>query len=136
MGWVMIAEVIGCIGLLFSVFIMVFLHLKTAELGFLMKTEGDLARENLNHIAGAIVGLSELLDEADEVIQEVSQIPTMGEMAMQMVQSFIMSKVQETAPVLTPFVENAGDLISEPVQDVVHGETENKEESTAQIDSV
>ena len=54
---------------------------------------------NLNHVAEAIVGLSELLEEADQVIEEASRIPTAGEMIQQMVMSFITQKMQ---PVLSP----------------------------------
>ena len=55
--------------------------------------EGDLVKENMNHIASAIVGLSELLEEADSIIEDASRIPTMGEMMQQMLQGFIMQKM-------------------------------------------
>jgi hypothetical protein len=47
----------------------------------------------MNHIASAIVGLSELLEEADSIIEDASRIPTMGEMMQQMLQGFIMQKM-------------------------------------------
>jgi hypothetical protein len=58
-----------------------------------ISTEGDLVKENMNHIASAIVGLSELLEEADSIIEDASRIPTMGEMMQQMLQGFIMQKM-------------------------------------------
>lgn len=64
-----------------------------------LNQESNLLKENLNHVAGAIVGLSELLEEADQVIEEASRIPTAGEMIQQMIMSFISQKMQ---PVLSP----------------------------------
>jgi hypothetical protein len=67
---------------------------KNAEiLNQTISTEGDLVKENMNHIASAIVGLSELLEEADSIIEDASRIPTMGEMMQQMLQGFIMQKM-------------------------------------------
>lgn len=59
-----------------------------------MNKESDLLKENLNHVAGAIVGLSELLEEADQVIEDASKIPTVGEMIQQMLVGFIAQKMQ------------------------------------------
>ena len=68
------------------IFLCIFLeHLKHKELKLLLNQEGNLVKENLNYIASAIVGLSELLDEADQVINQVSQVPSMGEMMQQMI---------------------------------------------------
>ena len=60
-------------------------------------------------MASAIVGLSELLEEADQVIEEASKIPTVGEMVQQMVMSFISQKLQ---PVISP-IENLQNTISQ-----------------------
>jgi len=59
-----------------------------------MDKESHLLKENLNHVAGAIVGLSELLEEADQVIEDASRIPTVGEMVQQMLVGFIAQKIQ------------------------------------------
>lgn len=67
---------------------------RTHKIESSIRLEGDLVKENLNHIAGAIVGLSELLEEAEEMVQDASRIPTMGEMMQQMLTSFIMQKMQ------------------------------------------
>lgn len=72
--------------------------MKHKELKLLFNQEGNLVKENLNYIASAIVGLSELLEEADEVINQVSQVPSMGEMMQQMVQGFIISKLSPNIP--------------------------------------
>ena len=66
---------------------------RTNKIESSIRLEGDLVKENLNHIAGAIVGLSELLDEAEEMVQDASRIPTMGEMMQQMLTSFILQKM-------------------------------------------
>ena len=90
-----------------------------------LQIEGDLMRENLNHIASALVGLSELLDDADEIIENASQIPTAGEMLMQVVQSMIMQKV-------TPLIQDAEiqPVIGELLTASAHGEAENENETT------
>lgn len=59
-----------------------------------ISNESEMIGENLNHVASAIVGLSELLEEADQVIEEAARIPTMGEMMQQMLVSFIGQKMQ------------------------------------------
>jgi hypothetical protein len=69
-----------------------------------ISSESDMIGENLNHVAGAIVGLSELLEEADQVIEEAARIPTMGEMMQQMLVGFISQKMQ-------PMLENSDNPI-------------------------
>jgi len=59
-----------------------------------MNKESGHLKENLNHVATAIVGLSELLEEADQVIEDASRIPTVGEMVQQMLMGFIAQKMQ------------------------------------------
>ena len=61
-----------------------------------LNQESNLLKENLNHVAGAIVGLSELLEEADQVIEEASRIPTAGEMIQQMLLSLLLKKLNLT----------------------------------------
>lgn len=53
---------------------------------------------NLNHVAEAIVGLSELLEEADQVIENISSVPTVGEILQQALQGFIASKLTPMLP--------------------------------------
>ena len=88
------------VGYVLAIVIMAMIYLygtktqKNAEiLNQTISKEGDLVKENMNHIASAIVGLSELLEEADSIIEDASRIPTMGEMMQQMLQGFIMQKM-------------------------------------------
>ena len=107
------------------IFLCIFLeHLKHKELKLLLNQEGNLVKENLNYIASAIVGLSELLDEADQVINQVSQVPSMGEMMQQMLQGFIMQKL---APTLAPIQNIKDDLITPSEITEGHGETWTEE---------
>jgi hypothetical protein len=55
-------------------------------------------QENLNHVASAIVGLSELLEEADNVIENISAVPTVGDILQQALQGFIASKLTPMLP--------------------------------------
>ena len=103
------------------IFLCIFLeHLKHKELKLLLNQEGNLVKENLNYIASAIVGLSELLDEADQVINQVSQVPSMGEMMQQMLQGFIMQKL---APTIAPLQNVKDELITPNEITEGHGET-------------
>lgn len=77
-------------------------------------------KENLNHIAGAIIGLSELLDEADSAIENMSRIPSMGEMFQQMVQGFIVQKMQPIKPPNMNDIQNK--LITPENTEESHGE--------------
>ena len=52
-----------------------------------------MTNENLNNVAGAIIGLSELLEEADQVIDEISRVPTVGDILQQAIQGFIVQKM-------------------------------------------
>ena len=103
------------------IFLCIFLeHTKHKELKLLLNQEGNLVKENLNYIASAIVGLSELLDEADQVINQVSQVPSMGEMMQQMLQGFIMQKL---APTIAPLQNVKDELITPNEITEGHGET-------------
>ena len=65
----MIEAVLGAGGLITSLIVLWLVHLRTNQLGLLMKMEADLAKENLNHVADALVGMSELLNQTDEIIE-------------------------------------------------------------------
>ena len=99
-------------------------HSKHKELKILFQKDGNLVKENLNHIAHAIVGLSELLDDADEVIKHVSQVPSMGEMMQQMIQGFIIQKMQPIKQHIPNFDEG---LITPSELQESHGTEEVKE---------
>jgi hypothetical protein len=73
-----------------------------------MNKESHLLKENLNHVAGAIVGLSELLEEADQVIEDASRIPTVGEMVQQMLMGFIAQKMQPAIAPLQNTINQVG----------------------------
>jgi len=78
-----------------------------------INAESEMIGENLNHVAGAIVSLSELLEEADQMVEEASKIPSMGEMMQQMIIGFIAQKMQ---PVITP-LENVTNTINQASTD-------------------
>jgi hypothetical protein len=93
----MIGYIVGYV-LAFVIMAMIYLYgtkntKHALKLNQTISKEGDLVKENMNHIASAIVGLSELLEEADSIIEDASRIPTMGEMMQQMLQGFIMQKM-------------------------------------------
>ena len=77
------------------------------NIGGALKIEGDLMKENMNHIASALIGLSELLDSADDLIEDAQKIPSMGEVLASMVQSLLVSKISAVVPELSPLIENA-----------------------------
>tara|TARA_R100001163_G_C4920680_1_gene101052 strand:- start:29 stop:403 length:375 start_codon:yes stop_codon:yes gene_type:complete len=92
-----------------------------------LKKEGDLVKENLNHLAGAIISLSELLDDADQVIENISQVPTVGEMIQQALMGFITQKMQGVLP--EPIIQPMEQVIKEKVVEVVHGEEKRPKEN-------
>ena len=92
-----------------------------------LKKEGDLVKENLNHLAGAIISLSELLDDADQVIENISQVPTVGEMIQQALMGFITQKMQGVLP--EPIIQPMEQVIKEKVVEVVHGEETRPKEN-------
>ena len=79
-----------------------------------ISNESEMIGENLNHVASAIVGLSELLEEADQVIEEAARIPTMGEMMQQMLVGFISQKMQ-------PMLENNDNPIVKTINQAATG---------------
>ena len=99
------------------------------ELGGAMKIEGDFMKENMNHIAAAIVGLSELLDSADDLLEEVHAIPDTGTVLMQMIQNLIISKLGAAVPQLSPLIENAA-LIGQTEVPLEHGAAQGEVETT------
>ena len=100
---------------------------KHQELKILFTNEGDLVKENLNHIASAIIGLSDLLDEADKMVDSVSQIPSMGEMIQQMIGSFMMQKMTNLQPLQK--IEEMKDVIKAESIPEVHAEEKNPKET-------
>ena len=98
----MLEYVIGVVNIIVVVIIGFLVNIK------LNTTINDLSRdlnlsskqtqENLNHVANAIVGLSELLEEADQVIENISAVPTVGEILQQALQGFIASKLTPMLP--------------------------------------
>ena len=107
------------------IFLCIFLeHMKHKELKLLFNQEGDLVKENLNYIASAIIGLSELLEEADEVINQVAQVPSMGDMMQQMIQGFILSKISPSLPKIPD------DLITPELITHDHGTETSESENT------
>ena len=91
-----------------------------------LKVEGALVKENLNHLAGAIISLSELLDDADQVIENISQVPTVGEIIQQALMGFISQKMQGVLP--DPIIEPMKEVISEKTNGILHGKTQNDKE--------
>lgn len=87
-----------------------------------MAAEGDLMRENMQHIASALVGVSELLEEAESVVDDVARIPSPGEMLFQMAQSFMMNKLAGQVPSISPV--QPADLISTLIPVDEHAETQ------------
>jgi hypothetical protein len=63
-----------------------------------LKQTSAQTQTNLNHVAEAIIGLSDLLDEADQVIENISAVPTVGEILQQALQGFIASKLTPMLP--------------------------------------
>ena len=123
----MIAEVIGVLTLLVCIITLWGMWVRTGELGYRMQQEGEMAKENLNHIAAALVGLSELLGDAEEIVSEAQQIPSLGEMLQQMVSSMLISKL---SPSIQPFAEQVAPLISDTIVPPSYGEAKGEEVET------
>ena len=102
-------------------------YLTRSRLSNELKKEGDLVKENLNHLAGAIISLSELLDDDDQVIENISQVPTVGEMIQQALMGFITQKMQGVLP--EPIIQPMEQVIKEKVVEVVHGEEKRPKEN-------
>lgn len=128
LGWVMIEYVLQIIIIAIIILCGLLDYFRYAELKLLMSNEGSLMKDNMNHIANAIVGLSEILDEADEVVNMVSQVPTMGDMMQQMIQGFILSKLQ---PQISPNMQRVAEQLITPEEvPELHGSKTLEDEST------
>ena len=68
----MMEVVIGSITALLVFISTLFLFRNQIKLLGAINNESEMIGENLNHVASAIVGLSELLEEADQVIEEAT----------------------------------------------------------------
>ena len=106
-------------------------HIRSIKMSEQIKAEGDLMKENLNHLAGAIISLSELLDDADQVIENISQVPTVGEIIQQALMGFITQKMAGALP--DPLIEPINQVISEKTNGMLHG-TQEKSIETEKTD--
>jgi len=113
LGWAVLELLLGVGTLASALAVLWLVWTRTAgfdetlnELGSAMKVEGDLMKENMNHIAGAIVGLSELLDSADDLLEEVQAIPDTGTVIMSMIQNLILAKFSSVVPEMAPLIDN------------------------------
>jgi len=122
----MIEVVLGSLTLLGLVIHATMSLLRAHNLKETLRLEGEQMKVNLDHVANAVVGLSELLDDVDNVIEDVSKIPTTGEVIMDILKNMIMSKMQ---PQLSPFPDNTG-FISELLIPPEHGKTQESESET------
>ena len=129
--------VLGVLSLL-STYIMGFVILRVVYLvtSDLKNNSSSIAEQthlNLNHVAEAIVGLSELLEEADEVIENISKVPTVGDILQQAVQGFILQKLSPMLP--QPMIEPTQEIITSIGDGLVHGEakTQSEKEITNEI---
>lgn len=118
--------------ILLSIYIVGFVNVKTVLLvTSQLQTKNEAIAEqtnvNLNHVAEAIVGLSELLEEADQVIEDISRVPTVGDILQQAVQGFIVQKLTPMLP--QPIQDPAQELIMSKMDEVVHGETKTQSEN-------
>ena len=129
--------VLGVLSLL-STYIMGFVILRVVYLvtSDLKNNSSSIAEQthlNLNHVAEAIVGLSELLEEADEVIENISKVPTVGDILQQAVQGFILQKLSPMLP--QPMIEPTQEIITSIGDGLVRGEakTQSEKEITNEI---
>ena len=120
----MLEVVIGSIVLFFVLLSGIEGYIGRSTMANKLKDESELLKENLNHLAGAIVSLSELLDDADQVIENISQVPTVGEMIQQAIVGFVAQKVQNVMP--EPFIEPMQEVISEKFTSELHGKAKNQ----------
>ena len=96
----MIELILGTLAVILIVVLGWLAHLERVNLAATMVQEGELMKENLDHIAGALVGLSELLNDAEDVTADLQRIPSVGEVLMQMGTQLLMNKL---APTIEPF---------------------------------
>tara|TARA_Y100000401_G_scaffold115804_1_gene120199 strand:+ start:2280 stop:2663 length:384 start_codon:yes stop_codon:yes gene_type:complete len=125
----MIEVVIGIVILLFVLLGVFEGYISRSRIIKGLEKETNDVKENLNHLAGAIISLSEILDDADEVIENISKVPTVGEMIQQALVGFISQKMQNVLP--EPMIEPMEQVISEKFVQPTYGEakTLNEEEN-------
>ena len=121
----MLEVVIGSIVLFFVLLSGIEGYIGRSTMASKLKDESDLLKENLNHLAGAIISLSELLDDADQVIENISQVPTVGEMIQQAIVGFVTQKVQDVIP--APMIEPMQEVISEKFASNEYGKEKTRE---------
>jgi len=121
----MLEVIVGVLTLLAVLVSVYVLHVRTQSLAASISGEADMMRENMNHIAAALVGVSELLDDADDIVASVASIPSPGEMLMQMIQTVIMQKI---APTLSQI--EIPPVISDNILPATYGETESTQNET------
>ena len=102
-------------------------HIVTSDLKDNSVDIAEQTNVNLNHVAEAIVGLSELLEEADQVIENISSVPTVGEILQQAVQGFIAQKLAPALP--QPIQAPAQEIITSYADGVIHGKAQGPKES-------
>ena len=122
----MLGYVLGSVVVLLVCLDLFLSHYRSRVLLEKVTAEGELLKENLNHLAGAIISMSELLDDADEVIENISKVPTVGEMIQQAIVGFVTQKVQQVIP--EPMVAPMQEVISEKFASEHYGETKTYEE--------
>lgn len=121
----MLEVVLGCIVLLLVLMVGIEGFISRSKMAHRLKDESELLKENLNHLAGAIISLSELLDDADQVIENISQVPTVGEMIQQAIVGFVTQKVQNVIP--EPMVAPMQEVISEKFSPADYGKEKTRE---------
>jgi len=99
-------------------------HIVTSDLKDNSVEMAEQTNINLNHVAEAIVGLSELLEEADQVIENISSVPTVGEILQQAVQGFIAQKLAPALP--QPIQAPAKEIITSYADGVIHGKAQGQ----------
>jgi hypothetical protein len=101
-----------------------------------LRKEGQLVKENLSHLAGAIISLSEILDDAEDVIENISQVPTVGEIIQQALMGFISQKMQDVLPdpIIAPMEGVISDYVTPRI--VSDGPKTKKSEEEINTDEV
>jgi len=107
-----------------GIIILRFMFIVTSDLKNNSANIAEQTHINLNHVAEAIVGLSELLEEADQVIEDISRVPSVGDILQQAVQGFIMQKVGPMLP--HTLQEPTQEFITSNLNGLVHGETQSE----------
>ena len=100
-------------------------HVERLALAEQIGQRGEMMKVNLDHIAGALVSMSELLDSAEDVIESASEIPSVGEMLLQMGSQMLMSRL---APTIEPFADPGAVIRQLIPADESHAETPNQDQ--------